>query len=637
MKRLAWISLIVAVLAGVAFTGWFVHRKSSERSAQAERNEAFERAGDLLQSGRADEALELLQSKFQPDLAFSELVAWPDRMAEAAAASRHFGQLENLVARYPAILREVEPAALWWLRMQLHRDRWDATGTVLDHWPAERQQHPDRWKLLEADHLLVDKRIREARESLESWSGEGEDEVNRQLRLALLSGDDEAKILSALDAARQALPESVDLHATAARYLERFGHAVMARREYIAAFLLEPDNPFHGDQLARFYLRTAALPQAIETWRQTAGKTGDVRSWWNVWFWERVTVPRGEKLEPKTGDWWAGVALDAAETPDADFLPAALLGDDVPPILSKNEAYHWLRVLQAAKGGDDARVLAELDGLNVESDSISRDLLAVMKALYQFRVNGEWPEKIELTRGPLNHRFLQELAKLRPAEAAALKDFLSSKLAPAAVLLANGWTGAADRLVATADIVDLPPIADWLPFAWTKSTARLHGPQAGLEAAAAFPEDMAVRGLAGELMLSAGKTDEGLEQLETVANEPGGVGFRASYLLALADLERSRFDEFDTRIAGRKDLAESVGGRELTARAALARKDEAKARAIYDALGTESVEGCVFRYRAAMDASDKAGARTILQDLIRIAPNEPVFHQWLNELDRGNS
>lgn len=626
---IALAGLFLAVGGGVAF---LLHSKAAEAREVEQRREAREEAERLLSSGRTEEALVLLQAHFKPQLAFGELREWPLLMVEAAAESRRFDQLEHLVVQYPATLRESESAALWWLRMQLHRGQWLSALPLLEHWPEERRQQKEQWKLLEADRLLQEGKVREARSHLQSWNAEGPAEVNRQLRLALLA-EDETEILGALNDAFQEMPDSADLRAAAAEYLERLGDPVRARREYVAAALLEPENPFHAHQLARFYLRSSALPQAIETWRDCFARTGDDRSWFGVLFWERITQSRGEALTPRGEGWWGGATAMLAATADDRFLPTELMSpESAPPILERHDDFRWLRVCQHLQDGDETAALEIL--AEIAPSPVTEDLRQSLFALLGWRVRGEWPESVPLQRGTLNHRFLATLQSFRPTgDGGGLAAFFSAGPAPACLLLAYGWTGAADRLMPDISSVGLPAELDWLPYAYCQMRSRHHGREAGIKAAALFPDDLAVAGYAGELMLSAGDTEAGLAMLEKVSADPGGAGYRATYLLALADLERGAFESFEARMAARPELAESAAGGELRARAALARGAPEQALEIYESLGEESLEGCVYRYRIALDAGRLEEARIRLDELIRLSPNEPVFDQWRRELD----
>ncbi|MGB0744280.1 MAG: hypothetical protein ACPGSB_07115, partial [Opitutales bacterium] len=593
-----------------------------------------------------NEALQLLESNFRPSLAESIQSDWPMRMVEAALAARKFTHLEHLVSQYPHTLFKNETAALWWCRAQMHRQFWLKAENLMARWPEEQRQLPNRWSILKADHLMLRNEPTLAIEELQSWSGEGQDEVNRQLRLALLAGDDMGKIAEALNAAYRAMPTSPELRLTAAQYYERSGQLAFARREYVAAFLLAPENPFHGHQLAEYYMRTLALPQAIETWRQTYDRTGDARAWWRIWFWESVTWPRGDELEVASGDWWGRLPIKLAKKDEAAFINEALYSDEIPPILRADESFHWLRCFEALRRRDEARALTILESMPTEAVPLAPNLRLALIALLDWRVRGDWPRGVVLGQTSLTHRFLRFMEGYRPAvspdadELSGMDAFFASDAAPAAVVLAHGWLGAADRLFMEQSIPASTPTElealNWLPYAFCKMKARLYGPEAALAAAEPLRHDPSVRGYAGEMLLLDGQTEKALAELLEVAADPGGAGYRASYLLALARLDQRDFEGFKAIMSARHDLSESVSGTELRARMAQLTGDRDLALGIYQSLADNSLEGMVYRYRAALLEGDASKARELVQALLNKAPNEPRFHQWQRELDANN-
>jgi hypothetical protein len=115
------------------------------------RSEARLRAAQWIEQGRGREALDLLQQHFDPERAFDGQHDWPVLMVEAALVGEDFTELEILVVQYPWTLREVEEAALWWLRVQHKRGHWLTVLPLLEHWPEERRRYPERWRMLEED------------------------------------------------------------------------------------------------------------------------------------------------------------------------------------------------------------------------------------------------------------------------------------------------------------------------------------------------------------------------------------------------------------------------------------------------------------------------------------------------------
>jgi tetratricopeptide (TPR) repeat protein len=645
LKRVLPFLCLAVVLIGAIALSVYAYLKW-QRNVQVEAWEiTYSDAKQLLQAGDSTEALELLNTHFSPKQAGPDQQKWPPLMVQAALDSHAYSQLESLVATYPGVLMENESAALWWMRAQMHLKAPEPAEKLRAQWPESKRKLPNRWRLLEADELVRAGEVSDALDSLNSWQGQGHDEVNRQLRIALLAGDDSTAILEALNAAYVAMPRSAELRAISAEFLERMGDTVQARRNYIAAFLLEPENPLYGHLLAKFYLRLNAMPQAIQTWRDCYAASGDQRAWWDAWFWERVTRSRGEALPPSVGEWWGALTQLLAETPNDAFLSSGFLAEYVrpPAILTNSEAYYWLWTLELIREQDEAAALDVLRNMPKARTSVAPELRVCLQALLEWRVEGIWPRGVAFNANARVHRWLRFLEDYRPTKAPdaseplnVMESFLASDYAVGSLLLANGWLAAADRLLpgpVPATLYENEPALSWLPFADTKSQAALYGSSAGMARGEAYVDDLAVQGLVGEFLLLNGDIPAGLAQLSRVAATPGPVGYRAAYLVALAALEQDDWERFNAILAQRQDLLESVAGQELQARAALAQGDRTTAAAVYTDLGAESVEGCVFRYQTALERGDYKAARAVLAVLLDLAPNEPKFRQWLDDLN----
>ncbi|MDQ8193800.1 hypothetical protein QEH59_05160 [Coraliomargarita sp. SDUM461004] len=645
LKRIIpFLGLAVVLVSAIAF-GVYTYLKWQNNARLETWQANYEQAAELLEAGEASAALDLLNTHFNPQLAGPAQQSWPPLMVQAAIESHAYSQLESLIVKYPGVLAQNESAALWWLRVQIHLDASEPADKLKAHWPESKREQPNRWYLLEADTLIRAGDNEAALDSLNGWQGEGHDEVNRQLRIALLAGNDSTAIIAALNAAYVAMPRSAELRAISAEFLERMGDATQARRNYMAAFLLEPANPLYTELLAKFYLRTMALPQAIQTWRDGYATSGDQRAWWNAWFWERVTRSRGEPMTPAVGEWWGALTVSLATTPIDAFLPEQFLAEHPrpPAILNNNQAYHWLWALDLIRIQDETAALQVLRSMPKERVPVAPELQATLTALIEWRVEGTWPRGMAFNAGPRVHRWLRFLESYRPENPShavdalsPMESFLASDYAVGSLLLANGWIAAADRILpgpVPERLYVNQAALNWLPFADVKSQAALHGSETGLKRSQAYPEDPAVQGFRGELLLLTGDTEAGLAQLNRSIATAGPVGYRAAYLAALGALEQQDWPQLKAIFTQRSDLAKAVSGRELQARAALAQGQTSLATEIYTSLGAESVEGSVYSYRSALAANDLTKAREVLTTLIRLAPNEPKFYQWLDELN----
>lgn len=642
LLNLALSVLVLVVLSVGSFVGYQQYSgwKKEQRYLLL-----YQEAVVLLDEGHAEESLELLEANFDDSLASDALSDWPSLMTRAALESRNYSYLDRMVADYPDLLLEQEDLVLWWGRAQIHRGQWSTMGALLDHWSPDQRQMPDRWNILEADRLLLEKRVDEARASLNSWTGEGRDEANRQLRLAILAGGNSREVLKALNATYAALPDSADVRAIAAQLIEQLGNNVLARREYVAAYLMEPDSPFYGDLLAEFYRRMLAMPQAVETWREVAVRTEDPRIWWKAWFWERVTTPRGESLTPPSGEWWGNLASEIAGASEDQFLSDEFLVKNfsAPPILAPSEAYHWIWLLQLLQNGNESGALEVLENMPTSSHAIAPNLRTLLQALLDWRLRENWPRGILLSDSRPTHRYMKFLGEFRPThvpaevdDLTALEQFLVSDWSIPALFLSEGWLGAAYRLQPGAcppELLGEQEALNWIPYASIRMVATFAGDEAALKWASNYPGDLAVQGQVAELMIRSGQIESGLARLESLAQLEGPSGYRAAYLRALAALDLSDYGLANRLITQRQDLANSVSGRELLARSALKQGQPERALEIYRSLDSASLEGLVYRYQVAIEQSDLTLARELVDTLLLIAPYEVRFLEWRSGLD----
>ena len=628
-------------MVGVAALCYFGISHYLNQREITEYNSVYENARELVELGESGEALGLLRNNYSTVLSQKTENNWPVLMAIAALEGKDYFQLEIIIKENPNILKENESAALFWARMQMHKRLWTTVEPLVFYWQNQEGKFSERWKLLQADNFLISGDLERAKDSLNNWKGKGRDEANRQMRIALLAGEDEDAVLKALSSAYVAMPKSAEVRSIIGRYLDSLGIQSLARREYIAAFLLEPKNPYYGDQLAEFYRRNLSLPQAIQTWRQSFEQSNDPRTWWKSWFWERVTVSRGEILKVPTGDWWGDFPLEISSVSNDVFLDSNLYEKGQPPaILQMDESYYWLLVLESLRKGDSQKALEYLDSMPIGKFPIAENLHSLLTAVVGWRVHGYWPREITLSVKNYAHRYFKYLEAYRPEHnpedlenLTDMEQFLKSDMVIGSLLLANGWFQAADAFLVKEELLEYKlPELNWLPYAYTKMKYKVYGGKVAVSFAKLFPEDTAVQGFLGEMLLLDGKIDQGLSKLEEIMDDPGGAGYRASYLLAMASLEKKEYGKANSILVSRKDLEKSTSGRELAAKLELAQGNEEAACNIYEDLGIQSIEGSVYRYKKAIGEGEFVRAKGILKQLIQIAPNEPIFQQWMNEL-----
>jgi len=651
MKRkllLIFGAFVIIILS--VFGGYYGYKLWKERSALKRANQIYTEADALYRSDKPGEALDLLMQYYSPTIADTEGSGWPDLMLRSAVAARRMNQMEGLINLYPDMLYSNESAALWWSRIMMHRGLWGTTEKIRNYWEG-KSESPNSWRMLEADYFTLRLDPDSAIESLESWSASGDDEVNRLLRLIALSGNDFETVENYYAEAYKERPMSAELRSSMANYLESRGRMVLARREYIAAYLLAPENPYNSEQLAEFYLRGNSIYQAIQTWREGYEGTQSPRLWWNVWFWEKMTWARGPALPVPYGDWWGNLPTEfSAIDPEAFLDDTFLTYNPVPPpIVAKESSYYWLLIFEALRRGDQSKALAYINQMPSVGPAAALNLQQTLRGLLEWRVNKIWPRDVVITPKLTTHRFMETVAAFKTTHMpepgyggpalSPLEEFFTSDWAWSTIVLAYGWLGASNLLqpepVPYERIEGIPEL-DWLPYATVKMKRFTEGAESALAVTDFYADDVAVRGLKAELLIQVGQIESGLKLLDEIRLLPGGAGYRAAYLSAVAAFDRKDYARAAEIIEMRDDLKQAVPGLELQAKIALTAGSEAEALAIYQRLGDLSTEGLIYQFRRSIAAKDAEGARSFLLQLINLAPNEPKFREWLDLLNQEN-
>lgn len=602
MKRWIWILALLAAGLAVAFVLW--HKAATERRAA----ETMATVGSLLGKNRAAEAHALLQATKPPENDSPNRAAWFDLEVRTALATRQFELLKRLRERSPDAFAR-NPEAVGWLE----RITVAAGGDVENPGP-----------ILAADKALRSGDTAAARQILESAKLEGSDEINRLTRLALLDAGDPAKAWGFLSQAYAIDPRNADVRTFTANLLEQSGNTDLARRDYIAAVVANPANLRARDNLAEFYLRRQMLPQAVQTWLDTPRVDGSAPLYLKAWFWNRVAPG---SLRPADPDACGRLVSALASLPPGNFWGSA--PDRViveSRSLSGRREVVWLRVLQQLKDGreDEAQRLlaagAPMDAVH------GGDIRAALEFLLSARLGSGARRTLEISADrAAAHPFWKWLADHRKDTDALRQPWVIPTL-----FCVGGWLRAGADLARPQDLADAP---EWAAYAIARS-AQMCGDNKLLgDFLAASPERTpAMQILRAEFAIASGHPDIARPMLDELLGKPGGAGYRAAFLLAMDALERGDASAARTVIMRQPDFAESVPGRELLARAALAGGDEKGAVAIYEKLGDSSDDARIYLARLAFNARDWKRAEALTRSLIDDHPNEPAFADNLEKI-----
>jgi hypothetical protein len=133
--------------------------------------------------------------------------------------------------------------------------------------------------------------------------------------------------------------------------------------------------------------------------------------------------------------------------------------------------------------------------------------------------------------------------------------------------------------------------------------------------------------LIGELLIAGGSPDAGLEKLTPLVDLPTDVGFRASWLVSLLQMERGQYDQAREMINAHPKLAQDILGKEALARIALMQGDTALADKLYSGIESQSWEAKSYLARKAYEDKNYPRAKELTELLLQEFPNNVLLRQ----------
>jgi len=602
MKR--WVFTAAVIALALAAAAFFWNKTATERRAAA----TMAAARGLLAKGRSADAQVLLQATKPPDKASPSRAAWFDLEVRSALANRQFELLRRLKDSDPAGFARNPEAVSWLERIAM------AKGDGIPE---------DAGPILTADKALLAGDPDSARQVLESAKLEGGDEVNRLTRLALLNADKPEKAWEFISQAYAIEPKNPDVRTFSANLLEQEGKPELARRDYVAAVVANPQNLRARDNLAEFYLRQQMLPQAVQTWLDTPPADGSAILYLKAWFWNRVglgSLPLKKTAAP--GEFVASLAA----LPAGDFWGAepGLFLTQSRALADRSETL-WLRVLQELRAGRESEALKILARASPQQAARNTFLLATLQFLLETRTaagGNSMPEIPEIKKS--GHPFWKWLDENKSDPEALRQPWVLPVL-----FCVSGWLRAGVDICKPEDLADAP---EWAAYAVARSAQVCGDSRRLTDFLAASPsKSPAMQLLRGESAWSDNRKADGQKIFEGLLGTPE-AGYRAAFLLALEALARNDAAGARRIISRQPDFAGSVPGREFLARAALAEGKEADAIAIYKSLGDTSDDARIYLARTAYNAKDWGRAEELIRSLIADHPNEPAFADNLEKI-----
>ena len=638
-KRLvAWcFSLgLSGVLAIVGASQWRRH------VIQQQEYVGYEQAIRCLKSDQPRQAIRWVQSSRLPD----SRLDWNSVEMAALVAALQIPRLADIFRLDPARLLADERASLLLARAFFSGRQMRDFDRIRAHWFG-REAQDKLWLVLDADVLMLSGNADEARELLNRQSYTGPAEALRLTRLSLLTAaDDLYRAYEMLDEAVRLDSRNPDTRSFRGQVLEKIGKPSLARVEYVAALIADPQNPLLRDQLAEFYRRQGSYDLALETWRQSLEIMSLDFVRLKTLFWSRmitpVKTPSGSD-EDRLGSLQSLVNWIHHLGPD-EFWNATSF-EELPlaeEYQKERQEVFWLQLLQSLKEGDATNSLQKIQFNPFKTSSWQPDLEVSLHRILSYRLHGTLnPPGLYFDHSSTNaHQFFNLLEKWARQERMTDKTgltnsdrrFLTGPEAICAALLAAGWREAA-LIFVDDELSDRNP-PEWLSYGLAQSLRHNRGPEVALEFLGSQPKSPMLQLLQGEILLSLGNLHRGISVLDPISSTNTAAGNRATWLLALTHLDLGEPGKARRLVQAHPFFADSTIGRELLGRIFLKEGDIANAASNYTKIAAESLEAKVFLAKQAFASGQWEEARQHTENLIALHPDVMQLRRNLTSIQR---
>lgn len=666
MRRVVILFVVLLILAGGSLTYLFWPKIQNKMTVVAKNKKQeiqdLQRTKELLNESKTEEALSLIE-KYAEEVNYNNETGreWLDLLIRASDATGNLQQLIILYDYYPKAFEGHEKAALFVANYYISNNHPKEYQELRDKWKG-REARPESWFVLDADKLIIEGKRKEAVDLLNSRSFPAKNDTPRLIQLALLNVTENPKAAwDYLALAYTKDPENSEIRTYRARLLESFGKNSLAQQEYAAAINTDPKNLYLKDQLAEFYLRHKEYNSALEVWSGNLKPPSLDIIWNKALFWSKVVAPLKidlNSLKIPEGKLSPLIEYELALKPNEFWNPAEF--DKIPngqQYLKTQQTTFWLKLLEALKQNKEKEAYDLLQFNPFANTSWNQDLEEALKRVLLYRKFGQFvPEK---TQNPLDGKtasadnageskpipskdlpfyFAQlDFAAKNPESNQSgheipsdLKELLKGPEAFAAAFLTAGWMEAALDLHALNIIPSTYP--EWYAYELTQAMRQNKGVSAALEFATLQSPTPALTLLISELLIASGSPDAALNSLNKLAKLDNEVGFRASWMMSLIEIERGQYKEAKAVIQAQPKLAKDLLGQETLARIALLEGDSDLADRLYESIEKASAEAKSYLARKAFADKDWNRAQGLTEQLLKQYPNNPLLIENLNKI-----
>lgn len=643
MKLTKWIIFGVSMIAASGLVGGLMFWR---RAVDESRKLSY--AEELVASDRATDALSVIEERLAKFGKVSD--DWLEVDIEVRRQIGDLARLREIYYEAPDAFDNKEDAALLVARALIDNDDFSGFRSLHDAWKLKTKSRAG-WLILQADALLKEGQREQAVHILSSEKCPGKSDCLRLIRLAILHAENPQLAWKHLDEAFELDPRNSFVRSYRGQLREATEDYLLARIEYVAAFVADPENALMCDQLAEYYRRRGEYKQMLNTWGGFSTEAGTDFIQLKYSFWSKVALPCEETpaimIMPASGSLESLVSL-IRETPSKRFWPSEKIErqSELPKsIVARRQEVFWLKTLQTIKDRDGATAQKYLSGMTHGQQSWNPRLERALRQILYYQVEKlgldpdfRLPQSLD-NEDPTKHSFFVDLDTAHSRHRATSKLDISNELelvldhenAAALACVASGWFAAADKL-----LVDSPWPAgcpDYAPFAITQMLRVVRGPQQALAYAEKQPSSPSLDLLRAEIHLSLENIDKATKLLATIAEADSDAGNRAAWMWTLMAMEAEKYDEAEHRVSARESFQRTVQGQELTGRIEIFQGRDDKAAECYQRIERHSVEAKAFLARKAFAEEDWVRAESLTRELIRFMPDEPQLHANLEAID----
>ena len=638
-KRIIVALVVLAVAGATIFFGIKIWRNGV---VEKQEHQTFALTQQLIAKNDFADALAILRQQSEATAKLN----WLPLEVRALAGLRSAAELAAIYQRAPAQICADEEASLVLARAFLASRNHAALDAIRKSWTG-RETRPADWLVLDSDVFLDANKPLVAEKVLRSKQFTGAAEASRLERLALLvARNDLPQAWQLLSTATDLDPRNPELRSFRGQILEAAGKPGAARLEYLAAVIAQTNNPLLTDQLAEFYRRQNNYDAALATWEAALTRPSYDFIALKTAFWQRLIrpgnfdadkIPDGE-LQPLAK--WIGTLGTAIFFDPTSFnlLPAAdRLSQQRPEIF-------WLRLANALQQRHETEAVELLKFNPFRARSWQPDLEIALARILHYRLKHSFnsPEIFTAsdTAAGERHEFFTQLETLAAQERTTgqtavppdLDTLLRGPNAFAAAFLAAGWREAALRLCEVKKVSPAEPA--WFAYGLAQCLRANRSPATALDFLEKQKPDTALKLLAAEIKIETGDSHVGLAELVPLASQSSAIGFRASYLLALANVDAKKYDEAKKWIGQNAQLTADPLGRELLANVAVRTGRTTEAETIYKSIVQTSIPAKAFLAKQAFDRRDWAEARRLTSEVVQLAPEDLQFRANLAVIDK---